>query len=144
MVVCRKFNGMNSILRSVAVVLSLMGASASGSSAPEEWFGTLNMGSFAKDVSFNVTIIDNTASATWIYDKDAGGNVCRRDTETGLVVTRSGSTVTFKGTDKDPSYYSFAAELSAANDTMSGAITHAGKPQGKIALKNTPPATIKH
>ena len=51
---------------------------------------------------------------------------CAPDAETGLKVTASGTTITFEGTGKDPSYYTFQGTFNAAKTTITGSLKGPG------------------
>ena len=82
----------------------------------------LGGGAFAKGAPLNVTIDGATATVQWIFDHDAGGGKCTGDSETftGLKVTRNATHMALAGTGRNPTFYSFAADISG--DKMTGIV----------------------
>lgn len=94
------------------------------------WAGYLSYPPYATMAPINVTVDTNslTASVSWVYDVDGQGRKCFPDLETGLKWVTSGSVVQAIGTGQDPSYYSFAGNLSG--NTIKGHILERTKPVG--------------
>ncbi len=112
--------------------------------ASELWYGKLQYGSYAVHAPINFTIAGATADASWIYDKDAGGDECVPDNEPSLAVTRNSSFIMMAGTGKNPDFYSFSAHLNADGTQMNGDMLQGGKPCGTFsAQKNGAPVVKK-
>ena len=81
--------------------------------------GVLNFPPFAMLEPLNVTVDTSTNLATfdWVYDHNGAGVKCSPDHEKGLKYSVSGSSVSYKGTGADPSYYSFTGTLSGTSVT---------------------------
>ena len=111
----------------------------------EKWLGSLDYGSYAKGAPFNISITGATAVANWVYDTDAGGGSCTPDSEPALKVVRNATDIVLDGSGKNPDFYTFAAKLNSAGDTMTGTVwvSNTGKlaPAGAsfTAKKNGPP-----
>ena len=121
--------------------------SATTALAADQWYGTVTMGKYAKDASFNMTVDGATAAANWVYDINGAGAICAAYKETGLAVSTSPTspllTITFAGLGKDPSYYSYNGTVSADGGSIAGDVLHGGSNQGTFTLQKTPLAHPK-
>jgi hypothetical protein len=128
-------------------MLALLAATVAGAAgAAELWCGSLDYGPYAKGSPLNVSLTGATATISWVYDTDAGGNTCTHDEEPGLKVVRNSTTIMFDGTGANPDFYSFEAKLDASGTHMTGSVLQSGnpKPVGSFtAVKNGPPNTKK-
>jgi hypothetical protein len=139
----------------VAAAAALAGRSASSSSPAtvsptvvQKWAGALTFPPYATDEALNVTVdtAANTAEVAWVFDKSGAGIRCEAHVQTDLKVSflpgrgggRNTSVVHFTGTGKDPEYYSFAANLSADGQTLTGAIVGQTGSHFELEL-NAPP-----
>ena len=125
----------------LAAAATLTGV-ASASSSTQKWAGTLTFPPYATNEALNVTMdtAANTAEVAWVFDKSGAGIRCEAHVQTALKVTvlpshggHNISAVHLTGTGKDPEYYSFAANLSADGQTLTGAIV--GQTSSHFELK---------
>jgi hypothetical protein len=125
----------------LAAAATLTGV-ASASSSTQKWAGTLTFPPYATNEALNVTMdtAANTAEVAWVFDKSGAGVRCEAHVQTALKVTvlpshggHNISAVHLTGTGKDPEYYSFAANLSADGQTLTGAIV--GQTSSHFELK---------
>ena len=112
-------------------MLALLLVASACTASTQKWAGTITFPPYAADEALNITVntAANTAEIAWVFDKSGAGIICYPHVETNLKVSivpnhdgSNTSTVHLLGDGTDPEYYSFAANLSADGQTLTGGI----------------------
>lgn len=96
-------------------------------SSPRQWAGTISFDESSlrtTNVALNATTNAATASLSFVFTQNAGGERCTPHREPNLAWSINGTVATARGSGTDPNFYSFQGTLSADGATLVGIVYH--------------------